>query len=72
MAAQSLVHHEPYRMADSSIGLVPQDVIWGNLNLNPYEMRVRSAISWGLTIGLIIVWAIPGTFFSLLYVSNLD
>ncbi|OBZ67557.1 Uncharacterized protein RSN1 [Grifola frondosa] len=59
MAAQCLTHHGPYRMAEKTVGVAPQDVIWGNLNMNPYDARVRMAISWAITIGLVIVWAIP-------------
>ena len=63
MAAQALIHHEPYRMAAKYTEVAVDDVIWGNLNMNPYEGRVRTAISWAVTIGLIIVWAIPGKHF---------
>jgi hypothetical protein len=62
MAAHTLTHHEPYRMSASLkyVEVAPEDVIWDNLVLNPYERRVRSALSWLATIGLIILWAIPG------------
>ena len=59
-AAQVLTHHMPYRMTAQGVGVSPDDVIWSNLNMNPYEARIRTAISWAITIGLIIVWAIPG------------
>ncbi|KAH9939550.1 DUF221-domain-containing protein [Amylocystis lapponica] len=62
LAAQSLTHHGPYRMAQKSIGVAPQDIIWSNLNMNPYEARVRVAISWAFTLGLIILWAFPVAF----------
>ncbi|KAH9941598.1 uncharacterized protein BXZ73DRAFT_97988 [Epithele typhae] len=62
MAGQVLTHHMPYRMTASSVGVDPEDVIWSNLNMNPYEARIRTAISWAITIGLIIVWAIPVAF----------
>ncbi|OCH87240.1 DUF221-domain-containing protein [Obba rivulosa] len=68
LAAQSLTHHAPYRMAQKHIGVAPEDVIWGNLNMNPYEARVRTAISWGFTLGLIILWAFPVAFIGI--VSN--
>lgn len=63
MAAQTLTHHEPYRMSGSLkyIEVAPGDVIWDNLVMNPYERRIRSVLSWAATIGLIIVWAIPGS-----------
>lgn len=62
LAAQALTHHDPYRLADRHLGVDPEDVIWGNLNMNPYEARVRLAISWGITLGLIILWAFPVAF----------
>lgn len=60
LAAQSLTHHAPYRMSQKFVGVVPEDVIWSNLNMNPYEAKMRTAISWAATIGLIILWSFPG------------
>jgi hypothetical protein len=62
MAAQTLIHHEPYRMSESLkyVEVAPEDVIWDNLVMNPYERRIRLVLSWAATIGLIILWAIPG------------
>lgn len=62
MAAQTLTHHEPYRMSGSLkyVEVASEDVIWDNLVMNPYERRVRSALSWAASIGLVILWAIPG------------
>lgn len=60
MAAQSLTHHEPYRMAEKYTEVAPEDVVWSNLGLNPYEMKVRRLISYSATAALIIFWAIPG------------
>lgn len=62
LAAQSLTHHAPYRMAQKFVGVAPEDVIWSNLNMNPYEAKVRMAISWAATIGLIILWSLPGEY----------
>ncbi|KIP07239.1 hypothetical protein PHLGIDRAFT_30114 [Phlebiopsis gigantea 11061_1 CR5-6] len=62
LAQQALTHHSPYRIADRQLGIDPEDVIWENLNLNPYEARIRMAISWGITLGLIILWAFPVAF----------
>jgi hypothetical protein len=66
MAAQTLTHHEPYRMSGSLkyIEVAPEDVIWNNLVINPYERRVRLVLSWAATVGLIILWAIPGSLHS--------
>ena len=41
LGAQILLHHEPYRMAGRHIEISPEDVIWSNLGMNPYEMKVR-------------------------------
>ncbi|KAF5389675.1 hypothetical protein D9757_006040 [Collybiopsis confluens] len=62
LAGQALIHHEPYRMASKFIEVAPSDIIWDNLSLNPYEMKVRLVISWGITAALIIFWAIPVAF----------
>ncbi|KAF8882504.1 hypothetical protein CPB84DRAFT_1838177 [Gymnopilus junonius] len=62
LAVQVLAHHEPYRMSNRYIEVAPDDVIWSNLNLNPYEQKVRIAISWAATAALIIFWAIPVAF----------
>ncbi|KAF9513779.1 hypothetical protein BS47DRAFT_1376624 [Hydnum rufescens UP504] len=62
MAAQTLLHHEPYRMAERHVDMAPADVIWSNLNLNPYESKIRTAISYAATLGLILLWAIPVAF----------
>ena len=62
IAAQTLTHDEPYRMSASQkyIEVAPEDVIWDNLAMNNYDRRVRSLLSWAATIGIIILWAIPG------------
>ncbi|KAI5829710.1 DUF221-domain-containing protein [Schizophyllum commune Tattone D] len=62
MAAQVLLHHEPYRMSKTYIEMAPDDVIWSNLGMNPYEARVRIAISWAATGALIVFWAFPVAF----------
>ena len=62
LAVQSLTHHMPYRMSARYINVSPDDVIWSNLSMNPYESRVRVAISWAATLALIIFWAIPVAF----------
>lgn len=59
IAYRTLAHHEPYRMADRYLEASPKDVLWGNLSMNPYEKRVRMAISYAATAALIIFWAIP-------------
>jgi len=62
IAAQTLTHDEPYRMSASQkyIEVAPEDVIWDNLTMNNYDRRIRSVLSWATTIGLILLWSIPG------------
>jgi hypothetical protein len=71
MAAQMLIHHQEYRMSDAMkyVEVAPEDVIWNNLVMNPYERRVRLVFSWSATIGLIIVWALPVAFVG--FISNI-
>lgn len=70
MAYGSLTHHAPYHMADRYLEVSPQDVLWGNLGLNPYEKRVRMVISYAITAALIILWAFPVAFVGL--ISNIQ
>ncbi|KIJ36932.1 hypothetical protein M422DRAFT_211854 [Sphaerobolus stellatus SS14] len=69
VAAQILTHDQPFRMVDKYIELSPDEVVWGNLGLNPYEKLIRKLISFGLTSGLIIAWAIPVAFVGI--ISNI-
>jgi hypothetical protein len=62
LAAQALAHHEPYRMGDKFTDIAPEDIIWSNLNMNPYESKIRTAISYAATAALVIFWAIPVAF----------
>ncbi|KAG9313522.1 hypothetical protein JVU11DRAFT_5849 [Chiua virens] len=70
MAYGSLAHHAPYHMADRYLEVSPEDVLWGNLGMNPYEIRIRTAISYALTAVLIIFWAIPVAFVGV--ISNIE
>ena len=58
--AYNLVLHS-YQMNKRYIEQSPTNVIWRNLSLNPYEKNVRQALSYSMTIGLILLWAFPGT-----------
>ena len=62
MAVQTLTHHEPYCMPYSLkyVEATPEDVIWKNLALNPYQRRLRVVLSWTVGIVLIMGWTIPG------------
>ncbi|KAH7886828.1 hypothetical protein F5I97DRAFT_1936442 [Phlebopus sp. FC_14] len=70
MAYRTLAHHEPYRMADRYLEVAPEDVLWGNLGMNPYEKRIRTVLSYAATAALIIFWAIPVAFVGV--ISNIQ
>lgn len=67
IAAQITVHNQPYRMAEKYTEVAPADIIWGNLGINPYEARIRRALSYAATAALIIFWTIPGVFFFIFF-----
>lgn len=69
MAVKTHAHHLPYRMDNRYVEAHPNDVVWGNLNMNPYERKIRTAIGWAITVGLIAFWTIPVGFVG--FVSNL-
>ncbi|GAA5978196.1 hypothetical protein JCM11641_001131 [Rhodosporidiobolus odoratus] len=70
MFAQCLNHHAPLRMSTRYLEVGQEDVIWGNLNINPYQARLRYAASWAATLGLIILWSFPVAFVGL--ISNVS
>lgn len=70
MAFQCLAHNRPYRMAERYIEQAPENVIWKNLSLNPYEARIRMAVSYAITGGLIVVWTFPVAFIGALSSIN--
>jgi hypothetical protein len=47
-------------MAGHYIEVSPRDVIWENLNMNPYEAFVRRLVSYAITGGIILLWSLPG------------
>ena len=69
MAAQLLTHHEPYRMAKKYIDVSPEDIVWDNLSMNPYEAQVRTLISYGCTAGLVSSFACPPVPHHLTYIT---
>jgi hypothetical protein len=59
MANQILLHDQPYRMVGHYTEVAPEDVVWSNLNMNPYERKLRLVASYAITLGLVIVWTFP-------------
>jgi len=70
MAAQFLTHHEPYRMTKKYIDVSPEDVVWDNLSMNPYEAQVRTLISYGITAGLVSSYACPTVPRDLIHITS--
>ncbi|KAJ2081651.1 phosphate metabolism protein 7 [Coemansia sp. RSA 988] len=72
MAAQTVLDYKPFSMDRVSLDINPDDIIWSNLNLNPYDRRLRGYISLAATIGLVIVWTLmTGALTTLVGVKNL-
>ncbi|KAF2717297.1 DUF221-domain-containing protein [Polychaeton citri CBS 116435] len=70
MAVQSLSHHVPQHMAPRLLEISPNDVIWDNMSIRWWERYLRSTIVLLIAIGLIVLFAVPVTFTSLL--ANVD
>jgi len=66
MACQALSHHVPQHMAPRLVEIAPDDVIWDNMSIKWWERYVRTAIVLIVCAGMIIFYAIPVTFTSLL------
>ncbi|KAJ2367668.1 phosphate metabolism protein 7, partial [Coemansia sp. RSA 2611] len=72
MAAQTVLDYKPFSMSSVSLDINPDDIIWSNLNMNPYDRRIRGYISLAATIGLVIVWTIlTAALVSLVSIENL-
>ncbi|SCZ95001.1 BZ3500_MvSof-1268-A1-R1_Chr11-3g03534 [Microbotryum saponariae] len=52
------------------VDIMAEDVVWSNLKMAPAMRASRKILSWSLTIGLIIIWAIPVAFVGVL--SNIN
>ncbi|WFD18175.1 hypothetical protein MCAP1_000383 [Malassezia caprae] len=53
------VHPEPHKLAKRYREVHPGDIVWTNMNRNPYERKIRTIGFWALTIATIIFWVIP-------------
>lgn len=66
MCCQSLSHHVPQQMAPRQVEISPDDVIWDNMSIKWWERYLRTGIILAICAGLIILYAIPVAFTSLL------
>ncbi|KAJ1997445.1 phosphate metabolism protein 7, partial [Coemansia thaxteri] len=62
LAAQVVLDYKPFSMSRVSTNVDPDDVIWGNLDMNPWNRRIRGYISFAFTVGLTILWTIITAF----------
>ncbi|KAI8324299.1 DUF221-domain-containing protein [Martensiomyces pterosporus] len=73
MSAQTVLDYKPFSMNSVSLEVNPADIIWSNLNMNPYDRRMRSYISFGISVGLTIAWTLLTAFLTALVgVKNLS
>jgi len=66
MACQSVSHHVPQSMAPRLVEISPDDVIWDNMSVKWWERYVRTALVLAVCAAMIILYAIPVSFTSLL------
>lgn len=75
VALQTLSHHRPFHMAPRFIGISPQEVVWGALNLSWWQRIVRKFAVQGGLAALVIFWSFPaaivGTISNITYLCNL-
>lgn len=69
VAAQSVIGSIPLTLTPCYMDVKPANIVWGNLTLTYYELKVRQLAMLGATATLIIFWAIPVSFVGIL--SNL-
>ncbi|KYG40938.1 hypothetical protein M433DRAFT_159674 [Acidomyces richmondensis BFW] len=66
MACQSVSHHVPQNMAPRLVEISPDDVIWDNMSVKWWERYIRTALVLAVCAAMIILYAIPVSFTSLL------
>ncbi|TPX10462.1 uncharacterized protein E0L32_008512 [Thyridium curvatum] len=64
MACQSVTHHIPRQMAPRVVEISPNDVLWDNMAVKWWDAWLRTFISIGVVVGMIILWAFPVAFTS--------
>lgn len=66
MACQSVTHHVPQHMAPRLVEISPDDVLWDNMSIKWWERYLRTGVVLAISAALIVFYAIPVTFTSLL------
>lgn len=70
LACQAVSHHVPHQMTPRIVEISPDDVLWDNLSVKWWEHYIRVFCVVAISVGLIIVYAIPVAFSALL--SNIS
>ena len=70
IAVQSVSGLVPLTMTPRYIDIKPSNIIWSNLNLKYFEIKVRQLIALAAIVALIVFWAIPVSFVGAL--SNIN
>ncbi|KAK4985660.1 hypothetical protein LTR50_005812 [Elasticomyces elasticus] len=70
MACQCLSHHIPQNMAPRVVEISPRDVVWDNMSIKWWERYLRTALVWAISVGLIILYAIPVSITSFIAKAN--
>ncbi|KAJ2822562.1 phosphate metabolism protein 7 [Coemansia erecta] len=72
MAAQTVLDYRPFSMSQVTAGVNPDDVIWPNMDISPWSRRIRGYVSFGITVGLTLLWTmITAVLSSLVQVKSL-
>ncbi|OQO00755.1 hypothetical protein B0A48_13246 [Cryoendolithus antarcticus] len=66
MACALVTHHAPGTMNPRFLHVAPHEVLWPNMGLTSLARFVRTLIAMVLFAGMLILWAIPAFFLSIL------
>lgn len=62
--AQNLPKEKSKLVGPRYVDFEPDTIVWDNLGVNAKLLPPKKAVSWGLTIGLILIWSVARFFFS--------
>ncbi|KAJ2870367.1 phosphate metabolism protein 7 [Coemansia aciculifera] len=72
LAAQAVIDYKPLSMGRVTTNVDPHDVIWTNLDMNPWSRRIRGYLSFLVTVALTVVWTLLTAFLTgLVQIKNL-
>ncbi|KAJ2830904.1 phosphate metabolism protein 7, partial [Coemansia sp. 'formosensis'] len=72
LAAQAVIDYKPLSMGQVVTNVDAHDVIWSNLDMNPWDRRIRGYLSFAATVALTVVWTLMTAFLTgLVQIKNL-